>query len=320
MDETRQKQASMVVPTGSEGLRLDRCLAEMYPDLSRVFFKRCIHEGRVQLNGHPCRAADHVHPNDLITLDWPAETKAQMTAEELPLNIIFEDDDLLVINKSPGIIVHPTRTVKHGTLVQGLLHHDEENFSELVDDEMRPGVVHRLDRDTSGLLVVAKNAEAQTRLKEAFKERQVEKTYLAIVAGEFGVPTGTIDAAIGRHPRNRLKRAVLDENGKHAVSHYRVLGSAAGATLLQIRIETGRTHQIRVHFAHLHHPVLGDTLYGGKQRKFGDTLIPRQMLHAWKLTFPHPRTGIAREYMAPLPDDFCQVLKILDLPQIAGCQ
>jgi 23S rRNA pseudouridine1911/1915/1917 synthase len=194
-----------------------------------------------------------------------------------------------------------------------LLHHDEEHFRELLDEEMRPGIVHRLDKDTSGAMVVAKHEEAYWAMKRAFAERRVEKTYLALVLGEFGTVTGRIETLIGRNPVHREKMAVVQEGGKEAITGYRVLNAAQDVSLVEVRIETGRTHQIRVHFAHLRHPVLGDPVYGGRRREMPIS-VKRQMLHAWKLVLPHPRTGVMCEYRVPPPEDFLDALAALGMP------
>jgi 23S rRNA pseudouridine1911/1915/1917 synthase len=307
------------VPPAAEGKRIDQFLADAFPDFSRAFFQRAIKQKLVLLQGMPCRPADRLRSGDQLTVEWPEKpaSTAEITAEEIPLDILFEDAHILVLNKPAGLVVHPTRNRADGTLVHALLHHDEESFSDLLDEQLRPGIVHRLDKDTSGVLVVAKTGDAFVRLKEAFKARDVEKIYLAVVLGDFGAVTGTIDANIGRHPVNRTKMAVVDD-GRHAVTHYRVLAATENVSLLEVRIETGRTHQIRVHFAHLHHPIIGDIVYGGRQKRVGGR-VPRQLLHAWKLTFPHPETGVMRQYMAPVPDDFCRALEQFGLPPIAGC-
>ncbi len=212
-----------------------------------------------------------------------------------------------MLNKPPGLVVHPARGHWTGTLVHGLLGHDEASFSSMAAGGVRPGIVHRLDRDTSGVMVVARNERARLALSRAFAERRVEKTYLALVIGEFGSVTGRIEAPIGRHPWDRLKMAVTPSGGKRAVSCWRVLASNGEVSLVEVRIETGRTHQIRVHFAHIYHPVLGDPVYGGQRRDLS-IACDRQMLHAWKLLFPHPVTGVMREYRAPPPEDFQQAL------------
>ncbi|MFO7822196.1 MAG: RluA family pseudouridine synthase [Lentisphaeria bacterium] len=317
MDHGDTKE-TLAVNSEEEGQRLDQFLRSRYSNFSRAYFQRRIENGQVCLNGEQCSRSDKVAEGDVITILWISEEPPALTPQPVDFEVIHEDDDVLVINKPPGVVVHPNDAYQHNTLVNGLLYYDEPVFSAMVDAQRRPGIVHRLDKDTSGVMVIAKNLEARSRLKESFKKRLVDKTYLAIVSGEFGVRAGRIEGDIGRHPVNRIKMAVVEEGGKHAGTRYRVLGNTPETTLLEVNIETGRTHQIRVHFSHLHHPVLGDGLYGGP-RSLSDKKIPRQMLHAWKLVFPHPRTGVSREYRADLPTDFCEVLRTADLPLIAGC-
>lgn len=304
-----------VVPPEGDGLRLDQCLAGLVGGHSRAYFQKLIRNGDITLRERPCRRAETVHTGDEIRIRHPQERTPHIEAENVDFGILYEDDDILVINKPPDLVVHPAAGSRTGTLVHGLLFHDEESFGEMTDDNLRPGIVHRLDKDTSGVMVVAKNEEARRSLKAAFKERAVEKTYLALVIGEFGAVTGTIENEIGRNPRNRQKMAVVSEGGKHALTTYRVLGSANGCALLEVRIFTGRTHQIRVHFSYLNHPILGDGMYGGNRSGLLHE-ARRQLLHAWKLVFPHPRTGVMRQYMAPLPDDFAEALAALGLPMI----
>ncbi|MGI5925343.1 MAG: RluA family pseudouridine synthase [Lentisphaeria bacterium] len=298
-----------------EGIRIDLFLAQTWPEHSRAFYQKCLSEHRVLVNGEHCRRAGKVWPDDHVVIFWPPEKDTKLVAEDIPLDIIMEDEHVIVLNKPPGLVVHPAQGNMTGTLVHGLLHHDEEAFENMSDNTQRPGIVHRLDKDTSGVLVVAKNLQARAYLKDAFKEQVTEKTYLAIVIGCPDEPVGLIENKIGRHPVNRLKMAVVEEQGKLATTRYRVLASANGCSLLEVRILTGRTHQIRVHFSHLKHPVLGDALYGGCPKDL-PCPAPRQMLHAWKLTFPHPANGVMRQYMAPLPEDFQQSLAALGLPAI----
>ena len=300
-----------------DGQRLDVVLAAAFPEHSRASLQRVVRSGAATLNDKPSKPSELLKPGDMVAINWPPQPEDLLVAEDLPLNLIFEDAQLLVVNKPPDLVVHPNAAYRTGTLVHALLHHDADAFGGLVDETLRPGIVHRLDKDTSGLLVVAKTPEARRALKAAFKQRDVEKTYLTVVHGEFGAVTGTIDAPIGRHPRNRTKMAVVEEDGKPAVTHYRVLGASQDCALLQVRIETGRTHQIRVHFSHLRHPVLGDVVYGLRREPKIDGL-GRQMLHAWKLVFPHPVTGVKREYTAPPPQDFQEVCLNLGLPVVGG--
>ena len=302
------------VPRAMSGMRLDQCLAQAVPSCSRAFLQRCIRTRGVLLNGQSCRPADTVRTNDLIHVEWHEQETVELRAEQIDLDVIYEDADVIVLDKPAGLVVHPAKGNWTGTLVHALLYRDAEHFGELVDEEMRPGIVHRLDKDTSGVMVVARHEAARAALKCAFAERLVEKTYLALVLGEFGNVTGVVNAAIGRHPVDRRKMAVLSDSGKPAVTRYRVLASTGTVTFLEIRIETGRTHQIRVHFADLHHPVLGDPLYGG--RRHAPVKARRQMLHAWKLAFPHPSTGVTREYMAQPPEDFQAAVRELGMPVV----
>jgi 23S rRNA pseudouridine1911/1915/1917 synthase len=306
-EATGEPVAEICVAHQNSGERVDAFLARRFPERSRAYFQRCIHQGRIQIKGRSLRPADTLKTNEVITIDWPPEQQFRLTAEQVPFDILYEDEDVLVINKPAGLVVHPAKGNWTGTLVQGLLAHSAEDFGEMVDEEMRPGIVHRLDQHTSGAMVIAKNPAAREALRRTFADRDVEKLYLAIVTGEFGSTTGKIVGNIGRHPIDRKKMAVLKAGGKPAESHYRVLATVGEVSLLEVKILTGRTHQIRVHCASINHPVLGDPVYGGRQREL-PVHAGRQMLHAWKLSFPHPRTGVLRTYLAPLPADFLDVL------------
>jgi len=313
MPHSAETPVALTVLPRDAGERLDRFLARRFPERSRAYFQRCLRDGHVLHNGSAARPSETVRRGDSVTISWPPEPHFELRAEDIPLDILAEDDDLLVISKPAGLVVHPAKGNWSGTLVQALLAHSEEDFTAMSGEEMRPGIVHRLDKDTSGVMVIAKHNAAREALCQAFHERRVEKTYLALVLGTFQVQTGEIRAAVGRHPRERKKMAVLKSGGKPAETHYRVLGSSGNVSLVEVRILTGRTHQIRVHFAHLQHPVLGDPVYGGRQR--GLACAPqRQMLHAWKLVLPHPRTGLRVAFTAPLPADFAEVLQCLGLP------
>lgn len=308
---------TLTVEESDSGQRLDGFVSRRGEGRSRVLVQKCIRERLVLVNGNPSRAASRLKAGDEISIAWPPEYEPKLEAEDIPLNILFEDDDIIVINKQPGLVVHPNDSYKDGTLVNALVHHDPDNFKQMIDEHLRPGIVHRLDKDTSGALVIAKNLRARKALKASFRARDVEKTYLAIVIGEFGVVTGRVENLVGRHPVQRTKMAVVEEKGKNAITNYRVLGTTEELSLMQVRIETGRTHQIRVHFSHLRHPILGDMVYGGRQKGIS-VEAPRQMLHAWKLVIPHPVTGVKREFMAPPPDDFRTILETAGLPMISG--
>ena len=288
----------LTVETAQSGQRLDRFLAEMLPAFSRSRLQTLIRDGYVTVNGKSARPRDPDRADDLIQLREPELAKTDAPAQAMELNILFEDDDLLVLNKPAGLVVHPGAGHQQHTLVNALLAHCK-NLSGIGGKE-RPGIVHRLDKDTSGALVIAKNDAAHRDLSKQFAERTTGKTYLALVAGTPRKSFGTIDAPIARHPVHRQRMSIAPRGGRSAKTDYRVLRSGDGVSLVECVIHTGRTHQIRIHLHHLGHPVLGDKLYAGKRA--GN--FPRQMLHAWKLSFRHPRTGEAMSFTAPIPDDF----------------
>ena len=318
-NDSQSKSTLTVDDQYPDGIRIDAFLARTFPEHSRAFFQKCLAEHRVLVNGRHPKRADNVCTGDAIEVFWPLLPLDKLEPEPIPLDIMAEDKDIIVLNKPPGMVVHPAHGNTSGTLVHGLLFHVGAAFAEMADEEQRPGIVHRLDKDTSGVIVVAKNPVARLLLKEAFQRRLVEKTYLAIVLGSFDVSSGRIESDIGRHPVHRQRMAVVERGGKHAVTLFRVLGQNCGCSLLEVRILTGRTHQIRVHCASINHPVLGDHVYGGRPRN-APLQPPRQMLHAWKIVFPHPRSKIMRQYMAPLPDDFRAALAALELPPIGEHQ
>jgi 23S rRNA pseudouridine1911/1915/1917 synthase len=286
----------LTVPNEQTGVRLDRYLALALPQFSRSRLQALIRAGDVILQGKVVRARAMVHAGDIVRLTVPPLCEIDAKAEEIPLEILFEDDDLLVLNKPAGLVVHPGAGNQTHTLVNALLHHCA-NLSG-IGGKQRPGIVHRLDKETSGCLVVAKNDAAHQHLSRQFAEREVKKIYLALVAGTLKRPRGTIDAAIGRHPVQRKKMAVHPTKGRIARTDYRVLQAGGGVSLVECAIHSGRTHQIRVHLHHIGHPVIGDSLYGKK------VAAPRQMLHAWKLGFTHPRTNERLFFEAPIPEDF----------------
>jgi 23S rRNA pseudouridine1911/1915/1917 synthase len=284
------------------GLRLDRFLALELPDFSRARLQALIRGGFVRLNGKPPRARDLVRTGDLAEVTEPAVEKTEARAEEVALEILFEDDDLLVLNKPAGLVMHPGAGHQQHTLVNALLGHCK-NLSGIGGKE-RPGIVHRLDKETSGCLVVAKNDSTHRDLSKQFAARTMQKIYLALVAGTPRKASGVVDKAIARHPVHRQRMSIARRQGRTARTEYRVLRAGAGMSLLECTLHSGRTHQIRVHLHHLAHPVLGDKLYGGKHAG----TFPRQMLHAWKLAFRHPGTGEVMTFEAPLPADFEQAL------------
>lgn len=287
-----------LVPIESSGLRLDHFLAAQLPHLSRSRLQALIKEGHILVEGQPAKPGEKIRTGKRITVNEPDATPVNGTApEDIPLEILFEDADLLVLNKSAGMVVHPAAGNPCGTLVNALLHHCTALSG--IGGEQRPGIVHRLDKETSGCLVVAKNDRAHQALSRQFAQRDVLKVYLALVAGHLTKKSGVIEAAIGRHPVHRKKMSVLERGkGRPSTTDYRVLRELPGASLVECTLHTGRTHQIRVHLKHLGHPLLGDPLYGRRGA------FERQMLHAWKLGFTHPVTGQWMEFQSAIPKDF----------------
>ncbi len=301
------KAIQLIVPKESARRRLDVFLANELKQFSRSRLQELIRKQFVSLNGEPARPREVVREGDVVDLREPAAEKIDNQPEDIALEILYDDVDLIVINKPAGLVVHPGAGHSAGTLVNALLHHSK-NLSGIGGKE-RPGIVHRLDKETSGCIVVAKNDEAHRALSIQFAERAVEKIYLALVAGKLRKPSGTIEASIGRHRVHRQRMSVSEERGRTAKTEYRVERSSEKATLVECKLHSGRTHQIRVHLHHLGHPVLGDKIYGPKSGKD----FPRQMLHAWKLGFNHPRTNEWKTFAAPLPEDFSAAMKQLGL-------
>jgi 23S rRNA pseudouridine1911/1915/1917 synthase len=291
------------VPKQAARLRLDRFLATQLSGYSRARLQQLIRAGFVRRNGEPARPRDLVRAGDDIKLTEPPVEKIDHQPEAIPLEILFEDNDLLVINKSAGLVVHPGAGHRGHTLVNALLHHCPTLSG--IGGKERPGIVHRLDKETSGCLVVAKNDEAHRGLSAQFAARIVEKIYLALVAGRLRKSAGTIETSIGRHPVHRQRMSARSSRGRAAKTEYRVLRSSEDASLVECRLLTGRTHQIRVHLHHIGHPVLGDKVYPSKLAKN----YPRQMLHAWKLGFRHPHTSEWKTFTAPLPNDFADAMR-----------
>ncbi len=292
---------------------MDQYLARAFPDLTRSRIHGLIEAGHVLTDGQPAKPAKRLRGGELLSLHVPAPVAAVPLAEELPLAVLHEDKDLVVVDKAAGMVVHPGAGHASGTLVNALLHRVKDLAG--VGGELRPGIVHRLDKDTTGCLVVAKHEQTLVALQKAFKSRAVEKTYLALV---HGVPPaeGRIETLYGRHPVNRQKFTGKVKEGKQAITLYRVLESFDGAALVEVDLLTGRTHQIRVHLAESGHPLLGDALYGAGRKAKGrageaQERLGRQALHAWRLAFAHPRTGKALNLEAPIPEDFTAALELL---------
>jgi 23S rRNA pseudouridine1911/1915/1917 synthase len=297
----------LVAPKRVARLRLDRFLASQLSGYSRARLQRLIRARFVRLNGQAARPRDLVHAGDEIELTEPPLEKIDNQPEHIPLEILFEDNDLIVISKPAGLVVHPGAGHREHTLVNALLHHCPTLSG--IGGKERPGIVHRLDKETSGCLVIAKNDQAHRKLSIQFAARSVEKIYLALVAGKLRKTAGVIEERIGRHPVDRQRMSVTSSRGRAAKTEYRVVRSSDKMSLVECQLHTGRTHQIRVHLHHLGHPVLGDKVYAPKSAKD----YPRQMLHAWKLGFQHPLTGEWKSFAAPLPNDFTDAMRSIGL-------
>ena len=313
------------VPDGhTSGMRLDKYITQFVQNASRTKVQKAIEDGYVTVNGSVEKSSYNMQPLDVIDICLPIPPPPEAKPEEMDLDIVYEDDDLIIVNKSGDRVVHPAYGNWTGTLVNGLMWHADQ-LSKEDEETLRPGIVHRLDKDTSGILVVAKNDEAHRTLSKYFQTKDIERTYWAIIWGTPENEEGTITGNIGRNPRDRKLMAVVPEGeGKHAVTHYKILEYFDHLTLVEIKLETGRTHQIRVHFAHENHWVLGDTKYGGDSVRYGSNTgsrrqmfnnlfasMERQCLHAKTLGFEHPRTGEFVEFSSRLPPDFSHVLETL---------
>jgi 23S rRNA pseudouridine1911/1915/1917 synthase len=299
------------------GLRLDRALSELFPSHSRSFLATLVAGGRVSIDGAPARkAAQRVEAGQRVVIDVPDAAPSGLESQDIPLTVLHEDVDIVVIDKPAGLVVHPAAGHADQTLVNALLFHVKDLSG--VGGELRPGIVHRLDKDTSGVMVIAKHDAAHRKLTANWNSERVRKEYLALVYGTPASDRGTVDAPIGRDPRDRKRMAVVPE-GRRAITDYEVAERVRYASLLRCRLRTGRTHQIRVHLKHLGHPIVGDPVYSGPQwRGIPDkrvqkalSSLERQMLHAAKITFEHPSSGVAMTFEAPLPADFRAVLEVL---------
>jgi 23S rRNA pseudouridine1911/1915/1917 synthase len=316
-----KEEYSFVVSHEQSEQRIDLFLSRVIPDFSRSHFKKLIKEDLIQVNGNPVKPSYETRAGDLIMAKVPGQRPDEaLLPEPMCLEILFEDKDLLIVNKAPGLVVHPGAGHSEGTLVHGLLAHCQR--LALQGSPLRPGIVHRLDKDTSGALVIAKSERAYLNLVKQFKERGVRKEYLALVYGSPVKGEGEISSLLGRDPTHRKKIAVLQNRGRKALTRWRVEKDWGETALLRVEIETGRTHQIRVHLSHIGHPVVGDETYGGGKRRaknvkaatVRDLLLgtQRQMLHAMLLEFIHPATGAAVSATAPLPEDFRDIIEGLD--------
>lgn len=297
----------MTVEAELAGERIDVLLARLLPDLTRSGAQKLLEDGRVTKDGQAVRKNYKTAPEDTFEVDLPPVQEIDLQPENIPLDVAYEDDDLIVVNKPKGLVVHPAPGHWSGTLVNALLYHCQGSLSG-INGALRPGIVHRIDKDTSGLLIAAKNDFAHQSLAAQLQDHTLRRTYEAIACGNFRDDCGTIDAPIGRHPTDRKRMAVTDHNSRPAVTHYAVLARFPGYTHLQLQLETGRTHQIRVHLAYLGHPILGDAVYGHKKPELGQDT---QCLHARALTFLHPRTGQEITVRCDLPTYFEAVLQKL---------
>ncbi len=292
----------MMVDEEMEGERLDAVIAEQMESLSRTMVKNLIEEGKVRVNGEKRKASYHVTAGEEIVLEIPAPEQVEIAAENLPLEILYQDEDLVVINKAKGMVVHPAHGHSRGTLVNALMYHIGDLSG--INGELRPGIVHRLDKDTSGVMVAAKNDVAHRSLAEQIKVHSITREYVALVHGLIKENLGTIEAPIGRSQTDRKKMAVI-KGGRPATSNYQVLERFHNYTLVKVKLLTGRTHQIRVHFAYIQHAVVGDPLYGSGKKHFG---LDSQALHAQRLGFDHPRSGEYMEFTSELPLYFQKIL------------
>ncbi len=298
----------MIFTADQQGERLDAFLARVAPDMSRSGAQKLIEQGNVLRNGKKAKKNDRLEVDDQISVTIPEPVPTDIIPREIPLEIVYEDEDVLVINKPKGLVVHPAAGHLDDTLVNGLMYAMGDNLSG-INGELRPGIVHRIDKDTSGLLAVAKNDYAHTMLASQLKDHSMARTYEAIVCGSFREDSGTVDAPIGRHPSDRKKMCINERSGRRAVTHWEVVKRYRGYTHVRCRLETGRTHQIRVHMASIGHPILGDTVYGHKKKELGQD---SQCLHAGALCFRHPRDGRPVMVYAPLPEYFTQVIEKLE--------
>ena len=304
----REKTYSFIIDQDNQSTRIDSVLSLLLPDTSRSFIQKLIEDGNLTVNGKTCTKKKYLTiAGDRVELRIPEPEQLKIEAENIPLEIVYEDDDVLVVNKPKGMVVHPAVGNYTGTLVNAVMYHCGERLSS-INGVIRPGIVHRIDKDTSGLLMIAKNDMAHESLSAQLAAHSITRRYTALVYDNLVQDEGIVDAPIGRDPANRLRQAVTEQNAKRAVTHWRVLERFGRYTLIEARLETGRTHQIRVHMAYIKHPLVGDPVYGPKKQSLTQD---GQMLHAGVLGFVHPRTGDYMEFTAPLPVYFTEILQKL---------
>lgn len=302
------KIESFEVMEEQEGERLDKYLSIIYPDTSRSFFQKLIKESGVLVNEKAEKASYRVSFEDIVTIHFPDAVETTIEPENIPLDILYEDDDLLIVNKPKGMVVHPSAGHYSGTLVNAIMYHCKDSLSG-INGEIRPGIVHRIDMDTTGSLIVCKNDNSHVHIAEQIKVHSVNRIYEGIVIGNVKEDEGTIEGPIGRHPIERKKMAINEKNGKPAITHYKVLERFGNYSYMQFKLETGRTHQIRVHMSSIGHPLLGDALYSNGKSPFKN--LSGQTLHAKTIGFIHPSTNEYLEYSAPLPEYFEKLLSQL---------
>ena len=302
-----QREFRFIITEEMEEERIDKCLNTLMESLSRSYIQKLLAEGKVTVNGRSVKPSYRVSADDEVILVLPPSIIPDILPEKIPLSILYEDQDVIVIDKPKGMVVHPAPGHYEGTLVNALMYHCKNELSG-INGVLRPGIVHRIDRDTTGSIIACKNDHAHNEIARQLKEHTIVRKYQAIVHGVLKEEEGTVHTLIGRHPIDRKKMAVVDRGGKEAITHYRVLKHFQNTTYIECILETGRTHQIRVHMAHLGHPLLGDQVYGSKSNPYK---LNGQTLHAGILGFIHPSTGIYVETKAPLPEYFEKLLKIL---------
>lgn len=291
----------------NDGVRLDKAITELDAELSRMMVQKLIENNKVVVNGKKEKASYKVRENDCIIIELENPKESKLEAEEIPLNVIYEDNDIIIINKEKGMVVHPGNGNQNGTLANAIMARCKDSLSG-IGGEIRPGIVHRIDKDTSGVIIIAKNDKAHINISNQIKEHKTKKTYLALVRGIVKENEATIDMPIGRSQKDRKKMAVI-KTGKNAITHFKVLKRYKENTLLEVNIETGRTHQIRVHLSEIGYPIIGDYTYSNGKNKFG---VEGQMLHAYKIKFKHPSTNQDVEFTAELPQYFSEIIEQLE--------